>query len=99
MTGEPLHGTSWITWAPQQVTWPIGALETRVILEKVRVVGIGHRRHVHAFVSQAQTMDAVGDFRRSEMFHMVTLASIHAVLIPAACMTARLTAVFASCTL
>ena len=46
VTGEPLHGISWVAWAPQQVTWPAGALEPGVILEQVRVIGVrrGPRR-------------------------------------------------------
>ena len=39
--GEPLQGIGRAAWTPQQVTWPVGALEPGVVFEQIRVVGVG----------------------------------------------------------
>jgi hypothetical protein len=39
--GEPLQGVGLAAWAPQQVAWPVSALEPGVVVEQVRVVGVG----------------------------------------------------------
>src|SRR5438876_9561003 len=83
-------------------------------IEELELIGIGRGRDVHPLVSKTQAVHATRQLRRSEMFHKLSTTEkhvssflvssclrgcIHTVLIPAACRIARLTTVFATCTL
>ena len=57
--GEPLLGIGRASWAPQQVAWPVGALEPGVVVEQVRVVGVGKDDDARGVLARGQRRAAL----------------------------------------
>ena len=77
---------------------PVSACIDRI--EEPAFAGIRKFTGVHAFVTDLVAMHAKSELWRVEIHSVITFRhKVYAVLIPAACRRARLTAVFAICTL